>query len=130
MATWEHVVEHVSRTYRVANRAPLMLQLIFETSNGRSQMVFLCRQALDDDREEWLQIESPIGHLDEVSLREALVATQNLVCGGLGLTGEHVTFKHSVPLEDMSLTEFERPLQLVISTADLLEKQLTGADRY
>jgi hypothetical protein len=41
-----------------------------------------------------------------------------------------LTIRHAVPLANLNINEFERPLSLVTNTADQLERQLTGADEY
>ena len=83
-----------------------------------------------DGDEEWIEIESPIGRFGEISLADALEKTSNMVCGNLGKTGDHVTLVHSAPIENLDVNEFERPLRLIVTSADRLERELTGADRY
>ncbi len=41
-----------------------------------------------------------------------------------------LTIRHSVPLLNLNINEFERPLALVTTTADRFERELTGGDRY
>ena len=49
---------------------------------------------------------------------------------GLALVGNLVTFRHSLPLENLNINEIESPLALVTTTADQLERALTGGDRF
>jgi hypothetical protein len=80
--------------------------------------------------EEWVQIESPIAELDSVNLQQVLEEVGDVVCGGAALTGGHVTIRHAVPLLNLNVNEFTRPLVLVTSTADHLEQKLAGSDKY
>ena len=50
--------------------------------------------------------------------------------GGLALVGNLVSFRHSLPLENLNINELEAPLALVTTTADHLERALTGGDRF
>ena len=130
MATWSAVTDYVRSHYKIADEKPGSMKLIFDVGDLRSQVVFLWRMTLDDGTEEWLQIESPFGKLDSVNLRAAVDAMGKMVCGGIGAWGELVTVRHSVPLLNLDINEFERPLHLVTTTADLLEQQFQGGDQY
>ena len=130
MATWSDLVDYVRRNYKTADEEPGMIKMVFEVGDLRSQVVFLWHQTLFDGQEEWVQIESPFGELDRVDATAALAAMSRMVCGGLASMGTLATVRHSVPLMNMDINEFERPLQLVISTADSFEKVLTGGDTF
>jgi hypothetical protein len=130
MASWTALVDYVRRQYKVADEQPGMMKLVFDVGDMRSQVVFLWRMPLQNGTEEWVQIESPFGEINSVDLRAAVVAMSKLVCGGLAAVGDLVTVRHSVPLENMDINEFERPLTLVLGTADNLERQLTGGDDF
>jgi hypothetical protein len=52
------------------------------------------------------------------------------MCGGIGATGELVTVRHAAPLVNMDINELERPLLLVTTTADRLERQFQGGDIF
>jgi hypothetical protein len=130
MAEWQDLVGYVRANYKVADESPTMMKLVFETGDLRSQIVVLWRQTLKDGTEEWLQIESPFANVDEVDVRRALEEVGNLVCGGLAIMGDILTIRHSVPLENLNINEFERPLALVTFTADELERRMSGGDKY
>jgi hypothetical protein len=131
MATWSDLVVYVRANYRVAEEKPNMLHMVFDTGNLRSQMVFLWRQSLMDGQEEWVQIESPFAEVGSVDLRRALEEVGGVVCGGAAINGGHLLVRHAVPLANLNINEFERPLGLVTTTADRLERELDGGgDRY
>lgn len=130
MATWAEVTEYVTSNYRVSSNGPNMLSLVFNFPDARSQRVFLWHMTLRDGMEHWMQIESPIAPMDSVNIREALGAVGSLVCGGLAELEGVLTLRHCMPLANLDANEFESPLHLVVATADRLEAQLTGADRF
>jgi hypothetical protein len=131
MATWADLSSYVRKTYRVSDEGAGMIKLVFETDTLRSQAVILWHRTLADGEEEWVQIESPFGELGIINLGQALQAIGNTVCGGMALVGNLVTFRHAVPLLNLNINEFERPLTLVTTTADQLEKALNqGKDQY
>lgn len=130
MARWRNLTAYVGEKYKIAYDKPSTMGLYFNTGDGRSQMVVLSYKELADDNEEWVQIESPVAKMSEVNATKALELAEDLVCGGLAKSGDYLVFRHSVPLADMSVEEFESPFRLVIGSADGLEKELTaGGDQ-
>lgn len=130
MATWSALTEYVRSHYKISDEKPGSLKLVFDLGNLRSQVVFLWRMTLDEGTEDWVQIESPFGRLDSINLRGAIDAMGETVCGGIAALGEFVTVRHSVPLLNLDINEFERPLALVTGTADRLEQQFQGGDQF
>jgi hypothetical protein len=130
MATWGDVLTYVRSSYKIADEKPDAIKLVFEVGGLRTQVVMLWHLTLAGGREEWVQIESPIGNIASVDLRRALEAVGDTVCGGLGKLGDLVTFRHAVPLDNININELEVPLALVTSTADDLERNLVGGDQY
>lgn len=47
-----------------------------------------------------------------MDLSRALKEIGETVCGGMALMGKLVTFRHAVPLLNLNINEFERPLLL------------------
>ena len=129
MSTWADLVTYVHSNYKVSDESQNSIKLVFETGNLRSQVVVLWHLTLERG-EEWVQIESPFGELGQVDLNAALQHVGNTVCGGLALVGNLVTFRHSLPLANININEFEGPLHMVTGTADQLERTLTGGDRF
>jgi len=129
MASWNDLSAYVHRTYKIADENDNMIKLVFETGNLRSQVVVLWHLTLADG-EEWVQIESPFAELGSVNLGQALQHVGQTVCGGMALLGNMVTFRHSLPLDNLNINEFESPLILVTKTADDLENALVGGDKF
>lgn len=131
MATWSDLKAYVKNNYKIADEADDHIKLVFDMGNLRSQVVIVWHAQLANTDEHWVQIESPIGELGQVDVNAALQAVGDTLVGGLALfNGSVVTFRHSVPLDDLSINEFEVPLALVTGTADRLEQALTGGDRF
>jgi transposase-like protein len=130
MASWSELVEFVRSNHKIADEKPDSIKLIFNTGGLRSQLVFLWRQQLMNGSEEWVQIESPVGSVDAVDPRRVLEEVGRMVCGGAAIEGDLVLVRHSVPLVNLDINEFERPLMLVTSSADALEQKLVGADTF
>jgi hypothetical protein len=129
MTTWNDLVAYVHNHYKIADENPNMIKMVFETAGMRSQVVILWHLTLADG-EEWVQIESPFGELGSLDLSRALQEVGNTVCGGMAMFGNLVTFRHSLPLDNLNINEFESPLVLVTTTADNLERSLVGGDRF
>jgi hypothetical protein len=129
MASWNDLSAYVHRTYKIADENDNMIKMVFETGNLRSQVVVLWHLTLSDG-EEWVQIESPFAELGSVNLGQALQHVGQTVCGGMALLGNMVTFRHSLPLANLNINEFESPLILVTKTADDLENALVGGDKF
>jgi hypothetical protein len=131
MASWTDLKQYIQNNYKIADERDDMIKLIFETGGLRSQVVIVWHVQLAGSGEHWIQIESPFGELGSLDLAAALNAVGNTVCGGMSLVGgQLVTFRHSVPLDDINIGEFEAPLAMVTSTADKLEQALTGGDKF
>ena len=131
MATWTDLLAYVRSHYTVAEEEAGWIKMIFDVGELRSQVVFLQRHALMDGAEEWLVIESPFGELGEVDLPRVLGEVGQTVVGGMALVAGHIlTVRHAVPLENLNINEFERPLALVTTTADRLERNFVGGDEY
>jgi hypothetical protein len=130
MASWGALNAYIHSNYKVADESQGMIKLVFELRDGRSQMVLVERSTLLEGLEEWAIIESPFGRIDQVDTRAAIREVGDNVCGGIASSGDFITFRHSVPLANLDPNEFERPLQLVTTTADRLEVMFSGGDVF
>jgi hypothetical protein len=131
MASWNDVVGVIRASYKVAVDEHDHLGLLFTIDDGgRSQTVHQWRQTLVDGIEEWLQIESPFGRIGEGDTVAALREVGEMVCGGVATMGDLMVLRHSVPLANVDLNEIQRPLRLVVTSADRLERRFTGRDEF
>jgi hypothetical protein len=130
VASWNELVEHIKENYKVADEQDDAIKMVFGVGDGRSQLVFLFHHKLMGGVESWVQIESPVGTFAKTDLEKMVREAGTKVCGGIGATGDVITYRHSLPLTNLDMNEFERPLILVTTTADQLEKEITGGDDF
>jgi hypothetical protein len=130
VATWGQLTKYIRDTYQSATEDPNHLVLHFATGEDRSQLVHLFHQQLMDGQEDWVQIESIICEATTEQIERCARVAGDAVCGAVAVVQNSVIFRHSVPLENLDVNEFERPLELVTSTADQIEAMVTGADEY
>lgn len=130
MATWDEFTTYVRATYKITKEDDGLLVLGFNLQDDRSQLVFIQRVSLMSGQEEWAILTSPVGQAAEIDLAKALSKVGNMVVGGLATEGDIVVLKHPIPLANLDTNEFERPMRLLVSSADELEKELVGGDRF
>ena len=129
MASWETLRSYVKSNYTIGFEDSDMLGLDFELPNGRTQKVFVRKLMLGDD--EWAEIGTPVCNEQDISPRDALLRNGEMIVGGLVLWQDGtVLFRHSMPLKDLDLDEFEVPFKLAIQFGDALEQELVGVDRF
>jgi hypothetical protein len=129
VASWDDLVLWVRVRYEVMAQDKHSLTFRLPTSEDRTQLVYVHHKG-EVDGHDWLQIESPIGRLDEIDARRLLELAEDAVVGGAAAVGGVAVFRHATPLEDLSFAEFDGPFRLVTRIADQLEHALTGTDRY
>lgn len=130
MTTWNSLADYVRSNYQVSDEDPNRIKLVFETGDMRTQLVFLWRQLLMDGTEEWLQIESPVGRVDAMNLRAVLDEVGAMVCGGAAIMDGVLFIRQAMPIANLEINEFERPLRLVTSSSDALERKFVGGDEF
>ena len=129
MASWDDLVLWVRVRYEVMAQNADSLTFRLPTTDDRDQLVYVHHRG-EVDGHDWIQIESPIARLDEIDLRRLLELAEEAVVGGAVAVDGTAVFRHAAPLEDLTFSEFEAPFRMVTVTADRLEHQLTGTDRF
>ena len=130
MANWWQVKSYLHRNYKIVKDEGSFVVMIFDLGNGRSQMVMLSVHTLRNGSEEWMEILSGVGKVQEVNLIRALALIERMMVGGLTQEGDMLMVKHTLPLENVDENEIDRPLLLVVQTADDLEQDLVGGDAF
>jgi hypothetical protein len=129
MATWESLRQYIHSRYQVTDEAPGVIRLMFDLGNGRSQNVFVSGKAAGAF--EYMDIWTPICHESQISARDALVRNATMPIGALGLVPDGtIILRHSAPLKDLDVDEFEVPLQGLTQAGDMLEQELSVGDRF
>jgi hypothetical protein len=130
MASWGDLVHFVRSEYQVVKAAGDEVRIVVGFEDQRRQTVILQREVMDK-REEWVQIVSPCGRIDQVDIQQVLEELGNTtVVGGAVIIGDHLVLRHSLPLENLDINEFVDPLALVAGTADRIEERFVGGDGY
>lgn len=132
MTTWTDVINYVRTRYEVLEETDDgWLRFRLDADGDRTQQVSLHHVPADDDGLAWVEISSPVGWADKIDHAKFLTLAGTALIGGAGVVDGVALLKHTVPLEDMSVREeFERPLLLLVSTADSFERELTQADDF
>jgi hypothetical protein len=130
MASWDELLSFVRMRYEIMRQVDQgELWFNIPTTGERSQIVAV-RQVTGEDGHPWIEITSPVGKAAELDLGQLLTLVGKAEAGGVISVDGVVLFRHSIPLDDTALDGFERPFRLVVTAADRLEHELTGADEH
>lgn len=130
VTTWTEVINYVRTRYEVLEESDSWLRFQLETAEDRTQQVSVHHVPVAAGGA-WLEISSPVGWADKIDLRRLLELAGTSVVGGAAVVDNVALLKHTVPLEDLSVTEeFERPLKQLVAHADEFEHKLTRSDQF
>ncbi|MCE6997136.1 hypothetical protein LZG04_20355 [Saccharothrix sp. S26] len=130
MTSWIDVINYVRTRYEVLEENDSWLRFRLEPAADRTQQVSV-HHVPESDGVAWVEISSPVGRADAIDLKRLLELAGTSLVGGAAVVDGVALLKHTVPLEDLSVREeFERPLMLLVATADAFEHELTEADSF
>ena len=130
MASWDDLMSFVRVRYEIMRQVDDgELWFNLPTGGERTQIVAV-RQVTGEDGHPWVEITSPVGKDSELDLPRLLAEAGKAEAGGVISVDGVVLFRHSIPLDDTALDGFDRPFRLVVTVADRLEQELTGADQH
>jgi hypothetical protein len=129
MASWEELRSYIRITYKVAEDNGNLLRLLFAVGEGRSQIVIVAKSTTGSGVE-FATIASPFAEAGQVEIDSVLGSMAEYVVGGIVAYGDMYMVRHSVPLANLDPDEFEGPLHLVLSAADVLEAKFVGSDNF
>jgi hypothetical protein len=109
VADWEALHRYIKANYKISEDNIDAVTLLFDVDGSRSQVIVVNR-AGEVNGSEWAVISTAVCEEGDASPREALLKSADMIVGGLAL--------------------FEEPLKIAIHFGDLLERELTGADKY
>lgn len=127
MTDWSDVKRFVHSTYKAEELSSSLLKLIFNTTDLRSQIVFL-EYATNEAGGEWVRVNSPIGLVKDIDVRRAAEILSTKIVGGLTVSSDYVYVTNGMPLRNLDANEIVEPLELVMGIADSLERDLLGRD--
>ncbi len=130
MPTWAEVQEYARSKYKLAEDKENSFKLVFEYDNQRLQAVIVTR--FDSLNREWLDFSSACCAEHQLSAEDAVRRNYDFAVGAIALdknAGVYIV-RHTVQLGTMDMEEFEVPLHLVASTADGIEAEVAGEDKF
>ncbi len=134
MSTYKEFEKYVKSNYKVGEKdkdAPEgFMQLLFETSEGRSQVLMIGEGHKSDLIGETADVMSFIGDLKGAKLNEALELAYSFPLGGLITASGHLMFRHTILLDNVDENEIDIPLMAVAYCADVLEQKFSGGDKF
>jgi hypothetical protein len=121
VVSWEQFRAGVRLSYTTKDLGPKLLHVGVPVAEDRVQPVVVSH--VDNvGPVEWAHLDALIGHVNEVSVDQALELVGTVVCGGLAVLqlpdARILTVRHCVPLPDFNWQEFNRPVQVVAHAAD------------
>lgn len=129
MATWAEVQGYVHSNYQVS-REPNdeMLGLLFDTGEGRSQMVYV--HHVFGHGHEWVRVVSLVGELTDVELNFAMAISASFVGASLQMTGDSLAVVNYQLLATIDAPEIDLSLTIVAMGADALEEATRQSDEH
>ncbi len=128
MATWGEIQNHIRGKYRLAVEEPNMLALDFECDDGRAQRILI--SSFEAMGKNWILFRSRVCELSRLDPEEALRRNASFAVGFLALSENHYEIIYTAQLNTLDIDELELPLHSLSDTADQLERELTGTDRW
>jgi len=124
MATKAETISHIKSNYNVREDDGSLI-LGFNAGEGRSQLVFIW---VDDFK---MEIKSAFAKTESITAEQALKATEATnTAFGIGRDGSFYVVKHVVPIADLDPSEIIAGIELPMSVADDLEKELGLEDTF
>jgi hypothetical protein len=130
MPTWQEIQQYARTKYRLQNDDEHRFSLVFAYGDGRTQLITV--RHISGFGKEWCEFRSAVCNESEMSPKVALRKNSDeFVLGALSIDSEgDYIFSYSACLDTMDLEEFELPLHAVAVTADELEKNYSGSDKF
>jgi hypothetical protein len=125
MPSWQEIQSHARSKYKLSKDEDDFFTIVFGLADDRSHLIKVAK--FESFGEDWLEFRAVICKMDEMSPKVALRKNANLTIGSIALTkSDTYVLLHNAPLKSMDMSEFERPLQVITTTADKLESQFSG----
>ncbi len=128
MATWNDVQNHVRGKYKIAQEDPNLIALDFECTDGRAQRILI--SSFEAMGKTWVLFRSRVCEISRLDPREALRRNASFAVGFLAISEDFYELVYTTQLNTLDIDELELPLHGLTDTADELERELTGTDRW
>ena len=126
LASWAEVRNYIQTDYQIQNDTGTTLTLVFNTGDGRSQLVFV--MGIEDVGDlSSVRYFSPFARVGQISPTQfANLAGEAIF--GLAELADMYGVVHNSFLENLDASEIDTPLMAVTSSADAFEKRLGLGD--
>lgn len=104
------------------------MSLVFQTDNGRSQMITV-RRIAQNTAAEMLYFVSYFAQVRQISAEQLVTASEESIFG-VKRFGDHYACVHAAFLEDLDSSEIDKAFVMIASDADTTEKLLGLGDAY
>ena len=128
MPSWEELQTYANTRYEAKPIDEHSFRVLMELEQGRRQHVTVRR--FEAFERTFLEFFTGCCSQDALSPIEALRMNAEMIVGVLMLADDHYVYRCSVPFADLDPEEFDLPLQIVASTADMIELHVAGEDRF
>ena len=128
MATWEDVQSHLRNKYPISVDDKKMMAIDFACTDGRAQRILV--SVFEAMGKQWVLFRSRVCEQSRLDPIEALKRNSGFAVGFLALAEGHYEIAYTAQLNTLDPDELEVPLHAITETADKLEKELTGSDRW
>lgn len=129
MATWNELVGYLATNYSCTINGNL-ITLPYSFPDGRTQNVYVSL-AGNEARGEWVHIASAIADTSHIGKLEAICREiQFKLCGGIVVDGNFIVLRDALPLMNLNDNEIGESIDLIVNTAEEMEKKYIGADNF
>lgn len=128
MATWVDIQQHLRSRYKLAVDEENLAALDFECEGGRAQRILI--SSFPAMGKKWVLFRSRVCEQSRLNPVEALRKNSDFAVGFLAISENHYEIVYTAQLNTLDIDELELPLHVLSETADRLEKELTGSDRW
>lgn len=125
MPSWAELKDFVHKRYEISDEQQDSFKLVFEYDNQRLQAVVVSRfEAME---REFCDLSAACCRASELDPREALKKSFGFAIGSLCLDHDVYVVRYSVPVDSMNLDDLELVLHLVASTAEQIDRDVSGS---
>jgi hypothetical protein len=128
MATWESVRDHLRQKYPISVDKEKLIALDFVCADNRAQRILV--SVFEAMGRQWVLFRSRVCEQSLLDPIEALKRNSGFAVGFLAVSEGHYEIVYTAQLNTLDPDELELPLHALTDTADKLERELTGTDRW
>lgn len=130
MKTWADVQSHLGTKYaeHISVVNPNLLALDFPCSGGRAQRILI--STFEAMGKGWVLFRSRVCERSRIDPEEALRRNSGFAVGFLAIAEDFYELVYTTQLNTLDLDELELPIHVLTDTADQLEREFTGGDRW